>query len=311
MERNYEGFIETFNSSNTARVASSLKGIGERDYTNCTPIDLEQVVLGLKPNSPKAIITICYMMGLYARYLGNKEMYEMVRDLDRNSLWEIAKPNAKRKFISHSVFKSAYHDVGVYEEYNGFYQQTLFRCLYEGIYSDDMSVIKNLRASDIDGNVVRLTDDSGFSYDVQVSDRLAEDMAKLSNVNVWERKNRFGTCRINIVGQHEDSCFKVERRSHSSEYSYRFTYYRILRKIAKEYLGYNLLPLQLYVSGIMHRIGLRLAEQGIRLEDAFAANNKNRIVSKIIADELERSGCNTEVRNFREIVRGHLDVFME
>lgn len=311
MKNDYEGFLKTFGSSNTMKVMNSYSAIGEHDYTDCTPIDLEQIVLSMKPNSPKAIIMICYVMGKYAEYLGNKELCRMIHDMDRNALWMLAKPHAARKFISNSVFENAYHDVGVYEEYNGFYQQTLFRCLYEGIYSDDMSVIKNLRASDIKGNVVHLKDDNGTLYDVTVSSKLASDLIKLADVDVWERKNRHGTCRIKTVGLYEDSCFKVERRSGSSEYSYRFTYYRILRKIAKEYLGYNLLPLQLYVSGIMHRIRARLDKHGISIEDAFAPNNKNRIVSNIISDELECSGYDIEVRSFREIVKGHLDVFAE
>lgn len=305
----YEGFLKTFDSPSTTRAMNSFSKIGEHDYSGCSPIDLEQIILSMNPNSPKAVIMICYAMGKYAEYLGNKDMVHMVRDLDRNSIWLRAKPNAARKFISHSAFERTYHDVGVYEEYNGFYQQTLFRCLYEGIYSDDMSVLKNLRSSNIDDNVVHLAGDDGMLYSVEVSSELASNLIKLSEIDVWERKNRYGTCKIKTVGLHEDSCFKVERRSGSSEYSYRFTYYRILRKIAKEYLGYNLLPLQLYVSGIMHRIGIELQKHGVELEEAFAANNKSRLVSSIIADELKRSGCNTEVRNFREIVRGHLDVF--
>ena len=61
----------------------------------------------------------------------------------------------------------------------------------------------------------------------------------------------------------------------------------------------------------MYRIGLQLQKYDISLEEAFAHSNKNRIVNKIIADELERCNCNTEVRNFREIVKGHIDVFSQ
>ena len=249
-------------------------------------------------------------MGKYAEYLEDKRLCTMIQDMDRNALWRLAKPHAAKKFISNTMFENAYHDVGVYEEYNGFYQQTLFRCLYEGIYSDDMSVLKNLRASHINGNVVSLKDDNGASYDIVVSSKLASDLVKLAEIDVWERKNRHGTCRIKTVGLHEDSCFKVERRSGSSEYSYRFTYYRILRKIAKEYLGYNLLPLQLYVSGIMHRIGLELQKHDITIQEAFAPNNKSRTVNSVISQELKHSGYDIEVRSFREIVKGHLDVFV-
>lgn len=310
MGNDFKSFVDTFDSSNTIKVVKSLQALGEYDYKDCTPVDLEQIILKLKPNSPKAITTILYVLSLYAKYLKNDKLYYMAQDIDRKALWIMAKPNAPKKFISYSRFKEVYHDIGVYEEYNSFYQQTLFRCLYEGIYNDDMSVIKNLRSSDINGNVVTLKDDDGNFFDLEISTSLAEDLKKLGEVDIWERRNRYGTCKIKITGLHEDSCFKVESRRDSSEYSYRFTYYRILRKISKDYVEYSLLPLQLYVSGIMHRIKIKLEEHNITLEDAFSPKNKNKIVSKIISDELKRCNCDTEVRNFREIVSGHLEVFM-
>lgn len=311
MCKSYEDFIGTFDSANTSKVAKSLSDIGDYDYSNATPIDIEQIILSLKPNSPKAITTIIYIMSLYAKYLKNDELYHMIQDINRNVIWEIAKKSATKKFISFSSYKEVYHDIGVYEEYNSFYVQTLFRCLYEGIYSDDMSVIKNLRSSDINGDIVTLKKDNEEPYDLEITNKLAEDLIKLGSIDVWERKNRYGTCKINISGAYNDSCFKVESRKDSSEYSYRYTYYRILRKISKEYLGYNLLPLQIFVSGIMHRIGIHFEEQGITLEEGFADKNKNRIVSKIISDELARCDYNVEVRNFREIVKGHIDVFTD
>lgn len=311
MSNDFDCFIKTFDSPNTVKVVKSLCDIGKYDYSDCTPIDLEQIVLSLKPKSPKSITTICYVLSLYAKYLNNEKLYHMVQDMDRSAIWVIAKPNADKKFISHSRFKSVYHDIGVYEEYNSFYIQTLFRCLYEGIYNDDMSVIKNLRGSDIHGDVVELRDDNGCLYRLKVSEKLARDLVALSNISVWERRNRHGAYEISTKGLYEDTCFKVEIRDGSKENSYRYTYYRILRKVAKEYLEYSLLPLQLYVSGIMYRIDINLREHGISLEDAFAAKNKNRLVNKIISDELIRCNCNTEVKNFREMVRGHIDVFAD
>lgn len=309
MSNDFKGFLKTFDSPNTKKVVNSLQAIGQYDYTDCTPIDLEQIVLNMKPNSPKAITTICYVLGLYAEYLKDYELLNMIRDIDRNALWLMAKSNAPKKFISHFNFENVYHEIGVYEEYNSFYQQTLFRCLYEGIYNDDMSVIKNLRASDIENNVATLKEDNGHSYKIVISDKLVHDLKELGKIDTWERKNRYGTCKIKIDGLYSDSCFKVENRKGSSEYSYRYTYYRILRKIAKEYLEYNLLPLQLYVSGIMYRIKLNLNECNISLDEAFANGNKDRLVNKIISEELIRCNCDTEVKNFREMVRGHIEVF--
>lgn len=305
----FDEFVETVQAQNTKKVVKSLQAVCEYDYSNCTAEDVKQVVLGMNPNSVKSIITICYVIGLYAKYLGNNELYNIVQGFDKNSLWAEAKPNAPRKYISHDGFEEVVHDIGIYEDYNGFYQQVLFRCVYEGIYNDDMSVIKNLRASDINGNVITLREDNGHTYDLEVSAELAKDLLDLSTQDKWERKNRYGSCQVGISGVHHDSCFKVEIRKGASEYSYRYSYYRILRKIAKEYVEYNLLPLQIYISGMTYRIGLKLSECGISLEDAFANQNRDRVVGKIIADELKRCNCDTEVRNFRQMVKGHLEVF--
>ena len=311
MNDNFKKFIETLEAPNTIKVVNSLKAIGQYDYANCTVDKLNEIILSMKPNSIRSITTICYVLGAYAKFLKDDKLYDMIQNVDRNKLWYEAKPIASKKFISNYKFKEVYHDIGVYEEFNSFYYQMLFRCLYEGIYNDDMSVVKNLRASDIHNNIITLKEDNGNSYDMEVSEEFAINLKELSQINTWERKNRYGVFQMQISGIHPDSCFKVESRKDASEYSYRYTYYRILRKIAKEYLEYNLLPLQLYVSGIMYRIGLKLQDYNIDMKDAFADQNRDRIVSKIISNELLRCNCNTEVRNFREMVKGHLDIFMD
>lgn len=308
----FEQFVETLKAPGTMKVARSMKALGEHDYSNCTSEDLENIILSMQPNSPKAVITICYVLGSYAKYLQNDTLYLMVRELDRNSLWIKAKPNARKKYISNAVFEDVYNDIGVYEDYNGFYLQTLFRCLYEGIYNDDMSVVKNLRASDVNGNIVTLREDNGHSYKLEISTGLAEDLKELGELDTWERRNRYGTVKFAIGGLYSDSCFKVENRNGSPQDSnYRYVYYRMLRKIFKDYLEYHVSPSQLYISGIMYRIILKLEEHNISLMEAFIKNSKNGIVTKIIADELVRCNHNITVGNFREMVKGHLEVFAE
>lgn len=311
MTKDYDAFIATINSPNTAKVASSFKSIGEFSYDYATMIDVENIILNLKPKSPKAITTICYVLSSYAKYIGNNDLLYMAQDIDRKSLWIKAKPFADKKFISYSTFNSICSEIDKYEEYNSLYIKTLFRSVYEGIYNDDMSFIKNLKASDIKGNTVTLRGDCGKVCELNITDSLAKDLVALGDIDIHERRNRYGTCKIKTVGLHKDSCFKVENRNGSSEYQGRFSYYRVLRNISKEYLQYNLLPLQLYISGIMYRIKTRLKGQGIALEDAFADKNKNRNVSRIIAEELKASNYDIEVRNFREIVQGHISVFSD
>ena len=310
MSDNYKQFVQTFSSPNTIKVINSLSAIGDYDCTNCTLDDLKHIILDMKPNSPRGITTICYVLGLYAKFLNNDKLYCMIQEINRVELWNIAKPNAAKKFISHSSFEETCHDIDMYEEFNSLYYQTLFRCLYEGIYNDDMSVVKNLKASDIHENVVTLNEDNGNSYELKISAKLADDLRELGATNTWERKNRYTVCQIKTSGLYPDSCFKVENRNGSAEYSYRYSYYRMLRKISKEYLEFNLLPFQIYISGIMYRIRTKLEDNNIDLTDAFSDHNRDRLVAKIIASELKRCNCDIEVRNFREIVKGHLDIFI-
>lgn len=311
VRNDFERFLETFDSPNSVKVARSFEKICEYDWSNCTPIMIETAILSLKPNSPKAITTMSYILSKYAKHIGNSDMYEMVRDIDRNTIWELAKPDSSRKFISHAQFKQIYNDIEKYEEYNSLYMQSLFRSLYEGIYSDDMSVVKNLKASDVQTDYVTLRPDEEKPYDVPISERLAGDLTKLGAIDTWERRNRYGICKIKTTGLNKDTCFKVENRKGSSAYAYRFSYYRMLRNVSKEYVGYGLSPLHLYISGIMHRICAELKGNNIDIEEAFSDNNRDRKISCIISDELKRSAYDIEVRNFREIVKGRIDEFLE
>ena len=112
-----------------------------------------------------------------------------------------------------------------------------------------------------------------------------------------------------MSGAYPDSVFKTEKRVTASEDSYRFSYYARLRKITKEYLEYSLLPLQLYTSGMMYRIKIELEKNKISLEEAFSKNSRNRTAHMIIEKELIRCNSGIEIGNFRELVKGHIDVF--
>lgn len=309
MNKSMEEFIETYKDK--FRIPKSLYCLGEYDFSKCTIRDLENIILETNPSSPKSIIGTCYIIGLYARDTNDRDLIQMIQNIDKNRLWKKAKPNAPRKFISHNTFEETYHDIGMFEEYNTTYYQTLFRCIYEGVYSDNLDVIKNLKASDIHGNTVTLHEDNGRSYDMELSDELIDGLKELSNVNTWERNGRFGVCHINLIGESNDTCFKLENRGSQKKDAYRYSYYRYLRKISKEYIEFNLQPIHLFVSGIAYRIRVQLEEEGISLEDAFSYGNKDKTVSRIISNELKRCNYSIGANNFREMVKGHLDIFAE
>ena len=131
MRSDFEGFIETFESPNTIKVIKSLRKICEYDYANCRPLDIQEVILSMKPNSPKAITTIVYVLGLYAKYLENDDMCNIVNDLDRSALWAMAKPNAGKKLSPRRILTESITTLrcmkntmrSIYRHYSGLYMK--------------------------------------------------------------------------------------------------------------------------------------------------------------------------------------------
>lgn len=310
-------YIDSIKSENSRKVARHIfKRIDGIDIRNSNLIQLEQLILNAKPNSPKDIITIIYILSSYAKWLQeqdiikNDNMYEILQSLDKKLLWKKAAPFSKKKFISYEQYQQIIKDIATYEEYNALYYELIFSCIYYGIYNEDMSVLKNLRRSDIqEDGIVTLREDNSHVYKIKIPERLAKDLIQLSTIDEWIRPNRFSLCHVGMKGIYSDSVFKVESRSTNSEDSYKFSYYSKLRKISKEYVGYALLPLQLYASGIVHRIQIELKKNNITLEESFAQNSRNKTAHMIIEKELIRSNSGIEITNFRELIKGHLNSF--
>lgn len=316
MNGNVERFIESIESPNSQKVAKyALKNIND-NIENYNLMELEQLILDRRPSSQKEIVTVCYILGSYSKWLqeqnliDNDNLYQMIMSIDKKLLWKKCKPNAKKKFISGEEYQRVVKDVAMYEEYNALYYELLFGCIWNGVYSEDLSVIKNLRSRDIsDDGIIMLHEDNGHSYKLKVPERFAKDLKQLASIDIWQRPNRFSVCNVEMRGIYPDSVFKVEHRSSSSNGSYRFSYYSKLRKIAQNYLEHSLLPLQLFASGLMHRIKAELEKNDIPLEEAFADNSRNKMAHLIIQKELIRCNSGIETTNFRELVKGHLESF--
>ena len=322
MSDNFNKFIEE-QTENTAKVIkwvfrkiAKLK-YDEQYILNCDNLLLEKLLLELTPNSKKEISTNCYILGLYSRWLYNNGLYDnenlylVSQSINKEILWRKAKVLAPKKFISNELYEETILNIETFEPYNSLYYSTLFSCIYEGIYCDDMSVLWNLRGSDIHDNIVTLRHNNGTVYDLKISHRLAENLKELSEIDVWERKARYGTIKINVSGEYVDSCFKIETRNNSSNNpdAYRNAYYGKLRKIVKEYVEYNLIPSQIFVSGIMHRIKIELKKYDVSLQYVFAELGKNYKHTQVIKNELARCHYNIDTFNFNNIVSGHIDVF--
>ena len=319
MNNYMQEYIDSIESDNSKKVA---KHVFKRIDTSNLSIEdsnitqIEELILDASPNSMKDITTIIYILSSYLKYLQEQKIIkndntrQIVQSLDKKLLWKKCKPVAKKKFISHSQFERIVKDIATFEEYNALYFELLFSCIYYGIYNDDMSVLKNLRGRDIEENgMVTLKEDNTHIYKIKIPERLAKDLKQLANIDKWVRPNRFGLCQVDMRGLFHDSVFKVESRTTNSEDSYKFSYYSKLRKISKDYVGHSLMPLQLYASGIMHRIKIELEKNSITMQEAFGDNSRNRIAYMIIEKELTRCNSGIELGNFRELVKGHLEDF--
>ena len=318
MEGYIQDYISSIESENSRKVAQYVfKRINATsDIENYGVLQMEQLILSAKPASIKEITTIVYILSAYFKWLykegivGSDDAHQLVQSLNKKLIWDKAKPHARKKFISAEQYKQIVKDIATYEEYNALYFELLFSCIYHGIYSDDMSVLKNLRRSDIqEDGIVTLREDNSHVYKIKIPEKLAEDLIHLSTINEWVRPNRFGICHVSMRGVYSDSVFKIEHRSSSVDDAYKFSYYAKLRKISKEYVGYSLQPLHLYASGIMHRIKKELDKKDITLERAFSEQPREHITHLIIQKELTRTNSNIEIPNFRELVKSHLDVF--
>lgn len=283
------------------------------DTVNMTVEELIELLINLKPSNKKQISVFVTIMGLYAKYLKNDAAYERLQTIDKMAVWQKYKSTHEiaQKFLSHSEFNDLLFNIQMQEEYNSEYYVALLQSIYEGIYSDDLSVLKNLRASDIKDDIVIIKDDTSEPFELRISNELAVRLQEIASVNNWYRPNRNGVCKISIEGLYEDSCFKNENRHNTPDGNYRNSYYTRIRKIAQDYLEFPLKAKNLYLSGIMWRIKKELKANGMSLEQTFKFNRKYGEDVKIVKQELQRIHYPYQYKDFTKLVAGYLDDFKD
>lgn len=314
MNEQYQKFIDSNDSDSTKKSLKFYFELLDKHYidisseTITTIEQLEKVFVICGINNFNSLISFRSVLKGYAIFINDKVLFNLVRKLDIYKVLKKIKPNMKHTYLSSSEFQDIYNAIGVYNEdtfsYNALYYKSLFQSIYEGIYCEDMSVLKNLRASDIEGNVVTIRDDNGSEWKTDISEQLASDLLVLANESIWYRKNRNGLCNIKTEGLYYDSVFKVEIRAYDSKYSYRSSYYIRLRKITKEYIGYSVAPKNLFLSGIINRI----KEQYGKSDEEFVLGiqNSDPLLVEIYNQEAKRCNYNVGFWNFRQTVSGRI-----
>ena len=134
--KNIQDFIEEteLQSKNSAKGAKFVFKKVNEDIITYDVHKLKDLILRMQPNCHKDIVTFCWGFGAYAKWLyehnivDSNILYEEVQKIDKNELWELAKSNARRKFISNEHYHLIIEDIELYEEYNSLYYKTLFQC---------------------------------------------------------------------------------------------------------------------------------------------------------------------------------------
>ena len=296
--RNFKFYFDILNKHNIDINGNSIANIEQ----------LENIFIQLGFNSFNSIINFRSILKSYSIFINDKLLFNLIRKLDIYHILEITQGNMKHTFISQLEFQDIYNAIGVYNDdtfyYNSLYYQSLFWAVYIGIYNDDLSVIKNLRASDIDGNIITLRNDNGEEWKLNIPEQLVLDFVTLANDSIWYRKNRNGLCKIQIEGVFYDSIFKVDIRIPNSKYSYRSSYYTRLRKICEEYIGYTISPKNLFMSGMINRMKKQYGKSDELFIDAIKISDP--ILVDVFNQEAKRCNYNVAFWNFRQTIMGRI-----
>jgi len=321
----YLNYLEETGNASELKQAKAYKTVGKYNYTNCRENLIKEVIISCNPQKGrKSINPIIQVISNFAKYIGDNNLLQVVQSIDRDDVWNEVKGTVDDRFISHQEFEFVLNSVlrnnSKYYFYNNEYFAALFWCIYEGIYNSDYSLLYNLRACNINGCNVTTYNKNGAEYKYVLPKKLVNILLELSDKDVWETSY----ANYDLIGEYPDCCFKKSHRTRKNDKeetadkeetnktnTYVYFYRSRLRKINKEYIKRKLLPQEIFISGIMHRIILRAKEKHIKWQEIFRFKSKNSVYNNIIVQELERSHYKTSVKAFKEKVVDYLYVFEE
>lgn len=287
--------------------------------------DFEKIIEYLQPTSVIEISNLIYRINDVIRdyhqiYYGSDWKNYKICMIKKNDLWTRLKDeNDLKRYFSEKQYQYIidYLNKEVLYDDNDLYYKTLFMSIYEGIYDKGLTEIKNLRLSDISSetNVITLRNDDDDERKLEISKELKKNLIKLSKVEVWHkvRSNSSKPIHVPLIGKYEDSIFKIALYSASNiDKAYREFYFRRLKTITKEFIGYPTTPLQIYVSGIINRVYAQMFQYDVTIDDI---KNNNRLFTTsakfFIKKECERVNYSINIYTFMRVLKSYLDIFDE
>lgn len=234
--------------------------------------------------------------------------------IDYVSVWDKVRYNLDDKILHRDDFYSLLEAI---DGVNSLYIKTLFMAIYEGLYSSKSYGLTELRNKDIDeDNVVTYRLDNDTSVGIKISQKLADNLRRLSTVDSWEVKNKHNEYNLIMDGKYYDSCFKVVRRKFKDDVVTEKLVQRFIQKrildVSNDILGFKLSANHIYLSGIVDRMAAICKENNMSLKDVLNPGIKKGNYFErngILREELERIGYQNNFNSFKNKVRGEEILF--
>lgn len=275
-------------------------GIDETKLQGMTAAEFEGFFIQQKPKSVRTLRGWIYALRLYGAANNCESLLKELEKIDRLEISrKVQADSDDRKFASFNEYLKFCHDVREGEDYNRDYQTALCMAIFNGIWSSDGSILKNLRRDDVhaDTNTVTCRPDNGEPYDLDVEKALIPLLLKASEQTEWERVNYRGSFSNPIYGEFPDSVFKIEKHHDAT---YKHSYYMKFYKLAKRYAPFPISPRNFYLSGVLHKCHLALSKFGYTLEDSLVS--REPIAVKIMNNELQKIHYQFNVSHLKEVV---------
>ena len=322
IQENYDKSKSYKNKVNLAKkVVKYLKqnNINETDLITYTTEQFEDLIKYIKPTSLIDVSDVIYRLNDILKYcFGNEYNDENLLDICKEPLWlSIKDENKMKRYFNESKYNYIvdYLSKNILYDDNDLYYLTLFMSIYEGMYNKGLTEIRNLRLSDIntETNVVVLKDDYGNVRELKISNELVNNLVNLSRKKIWYKKQgkNHKIIEQDLVGKYDDSIFKIVIRTDNNiEKSYKEFYYRRLKTIIQDFIGYNTTPLQIFVSGIINRVYRKLLDFNITYEEIKNDSNTFTVTSRFfIKKECERVGYNVNFNVFMRTLKSYAEIF--
>lgn len=165
-------------------------------------------------------------------------------------------------------------------------------CVYNGIYSSDMSVLDNLTRRDIDlsNNTVVVRPNDAPVRIIEVEEWLAKSLVEMSFDVVQRKKHKYGVILTEIEGKYPDSCFKFHlKTSNSWDSITKKGHILMYERPVKSVTDFSFL--NIFKSGIWHRIAEKLKMHDVDMSDVMRSSAPlDPVVKEIFLTEYERCG---------------------